>query len=127
MAAVAFCPPAFVHTTGLKYNKKLLKLPRLIASSTTLIALGLMDSSSLTNELLTGWHSRLKKVVGKPHPNIFELIEVIKKKEATTKMKMQMYEKEATQATRRKTRERERRMQALFDRFNEYREVLRSN
>ena len=31
-----------------------------------------------TNNYVEGWHSRLKKVVVKPHPNIFELIEVIK-------------------------------------------------
>ena len=55
-------------------------------------------------------------VVGKPHPNIFERIDVIKKEEATSKMKM--YETRTTQAPRKKTWERVRRMQALFDRFN---------
>lgn len=55
-------------------------------------------------------------VVGKPHPNIFERIDVIKKEEATSKMKM--YKTRVTQAPRKKTWERVRRMQALFDRFN---------
>ena len=34
----------------------------------------------------------LKKVVGKPHPNIYEIIDVFKREEASTKMKMQMLE-----------------------------------
>ena len=32
-----------------------------------------------TNNHVEGWHSRLKKVVGKAHPNIFEIVEVFKK------------------------------------------------
>ena len=45
-----------------------------------------------TNNYVEDWYSRLKKVVGKPHPNIFELIEIIKKEGATTQMKMQICE-----------------------------------
>ena len=37
---------------------------------------------------LEGWHSRLKKVVGKSHPNIYELVDVFKREETSTKMKM---------------------------------------
>ena len=29
-----------------------------------------------TNNRLEGWHSKLKKIAKKPHPNIFELIDV---------------------------------------------------
>ena len=43
-----------------------------------------------TNKHVEGCYSRLKKVAGKPHPNIFELIEVIKK--GATRMKMQQFE-----------------------------------
>ena len=44
-------------------------------------------------------------MVGKPRPNIFELIEVIKKEEATTKMKMHLYESGAKEPPwRRKVR-----------------------
>ena len=63
--------------------------------------------------------SKLKKVVGNPHPNVFELIEVIKKEEATPRMKMSLYESGAKEPPRRrKVRERERRIQTLFQRFN---------
>ena len=62
-----------------------------------------------TNNHVEGWHTRLKKVVGKPHPNVFELIEVIKKEEATTRMKMSLYESGAKEPpSRRKGREKER-------------------
>ena len=54
-----------------------------------------------TNNYVEGWHSRLKKVVGKPHPNIFELIEIIKKEEATAQMKLQICESGATGPPRR--------------------------
>ena len=32
------------------------------------------------------WHSRLKKIVGKSHPNIFEIIDVMRKEQATTEV-----------------------------------------
>ena len=35
-----------------------------------------------------GWHSRLKKVVGKVHPNIFEIVEVFKKEQASTEVSL---------------------------------------
>ena len=43
-----------------------------------------------TNNHVEGWYSRLNKVVGKPHPNIYEIINVFKREEVSTKMKMQM-------------------------------------
>ena len=45
-----------------------------------------------TNNHIEGWHSRLKKVVGKSHPNIFEIVDVMKKEEACTEMKMEQFE-----------------------------------
>ena len=53
-----------------------------------------------TNNYVEGWHSRLKKVVGKPHPNMYEIIDVFKREEASTKMKIQMLEVGAQQAPR---------------------------
>jgi len=32
-----------------------------------------------TNNFVEGWHSRLNKVVGKPHPNIYEIIDIFAK------------------------------------------------
>ena len=39
-----------------------------------------------TNNHVEGWHSRLKKVVGKVHPNIFEIVEAFKKEQASTEV-----------------------------------------
>ena len=33
-------------------------------------------SSYRTNNHIEGWHSKLKKVVGKAHPNVFEIVRV---------------------------------------------------
>ena len=72
-----------------------------------------------TNNHVEGWHSRLSKVVGKPHPNVYELVDVIKREEATSKLKLQQYESGVVlPARRRKVRERERRLTTLFDRFD---------
>ena len=37
-----------------------------------------------TNNHIEGWHSRLKRVIGKAHPNIYELVEVVKEESLTT-------------------------------------------
>ena len=72
-----------------------------------------------TNNHVEGRHSRLKKVVGKPHPNIYEIIDVFKREEVSIKMKIQMLEAGAQQApTRRRVRQKERQTQNLFARFN---------
>ena len=39
-----------------------------------------------TNNRLEGWHSRLKRIVKKPHPNIYEIIDVFKREQATTEV-----------------------------------------
>jgi len=36
-----------------------------------------------------GWHSRLKKIVRKSHPKIFEIVDVLRKEQATTEMKFE--------------------------------------
>ena len=50
-----------------------------------------------TNNHVEGWHSRLKKVAGKLHHNIYEIIDVFKRG-TSTKIKMQMLEAGAQQA-----------------------------
>ena len=56
-----------------------------------------------TNNHVKGWHSRLSKVVGKAHANVYELVDVIKREEATSKLKLQQYKSGAVlQARRRK-------------------------
>ena len=54
-----------------------------------------------TNNNVEGWHSRLKKVVGKPHPNLYEIIDVFKREEASTKVKLLILQAGAQQAPRR--------------------------
>ena len=48
------------------------------------------------NNHVEGWHSRLKRIVGKPHPNIFEIMDVIKREQAATEMKLEQYAAGAT-------------------------------
>ena len=73
-----------------------------------------------TNNNVEGWHSRLKKVVGKPHPNLYEIIDVFKREEASTKVKLQILQAGAQQAPRRrKMRQKEQRIQNLFSRLNQ--------
>ena len=43
-------------------------------------------SSTRTNNHIEGWHSKLKKVVGKAHPNVFEIVEVFKREQAVTEV-----------------------------------------
>ena len=62
---------------------------------------------------------KAEKVVGKSHPNIYEIIDVFKREEASTKMKMQMLEAGTQQAPRRRrVRQKERQIQNLFAQFN---------
>ena len=49
------------------------------------------------------WLFRLKKVVGKTHPNIYK---IFKKEETTVRMKMQNFETGVTQAPRRRSERR---------------------
>ena len=72
-----------------------------------------------TNNNVEGWHSRLKKV-GKPHPNLYEIIDVFKREEASTKVKLQILQAGAQQAPRRrKMRQKEQRIQNLCRRLNQ--------
>ena len=45
------------------------------------------DSSPFrTNNHIEGWHNRLNKIVGKAHPNIYELVETFKKEQASVEV-----------------------------------------
>ena len=35
--------------------------------------------SARTNNHIEGWHSKLKNVVGKAHPNVYEIVEIFKR------------------------------------------------
>ena len=64
-------------------------------------------SFNLEPDHVEGWHSCLSKVVGKAHPNVYELVNVIKREEATSKLKLQQYESGAVLPARRRVREKE--------------------
>ncbi len=56
--------------------------------------------------------------MGKAHPNIYELVEVIKKEEALTTMRVQRLVAGVSQPPRRRrVRDRQRRIQTLFQRL----------
>ena len=55
-----------------------------------------------TNNHVEGWHARLKKVVGKAHPNVFEITEVMKKEQASSEIKLQQLEMGGRAPPRRK-------------------------
>ncbi len=44
------------------------------------------NDSFRTNNHLEGWHNRLKRVVGKAHPNMFEFVEVVQKEQTATEV-----------------------------------------
>ena len=44
------------------------------------------SGSTRTNNHVEGWLNRLKKVVGKAHPNVFEIVETFKKEQASTEV-----------------------------------------
>ncbi len=75
----------------------------------------------------------LKKMVGKAHPNIYELVDVIKSEDSIATMKIGQLTAGATQAPRRrKIRERKRKLETLFQRLelgsvslNEYLDAIK--
>ena len=46
-----------------------------------------------TNNNLEGWHSKVKKIVRKIHLNIFDIVELFKKEQASTEDKHHVEEK----------------------------------
>ncbi len=61
----------------------------------------------------------MQKIISKPHPNIFAWIGYIQREEAVTRAKIQSFRSGATsRLQRRRMKEKEKRIQTLFDRFN---------
>ena len=132
MAAVAFCPPQFVRTAWLGVKQEAPQVSRvdeLLSYFEQTWMIGQFHprqwnyfdfEGPRTNNHVEGWHSRLKKVVGKAHPNVYEIIEVFQNEEATVRMKLLNFETGAAQAPRRrKVRDMERRLRVLFARFKD--------
>ena len=45
-----------------------------------------------TNNHAAGWHAKINRVAGKPHPNIFEVIELFKREQASVEVKIAQLE-----------------------------------
>ena len=71
-----------------------------------------------TNNRLEGWHSKMKKVVGKAHPNVFEIVEVFKAEQASTEVSLAQFATGATPPRRaRRTVDKDKRIAELKRRF----------
>ena len=98
-AALAFVPVRFVRLAwqGIKASKPT-HLPRIdefvdyfqstwITGVFTLQHWNVYENDTYrTNNHVEGWHYRLKRAVGKLHPNIYEFIEVIQREQAATEI-----------------------------------------
>ena len=67
-----------------------------------------------TNNHVKGWHSKMKKIAGKPHLNIYELVSLFKAEQAATEVSLQQL---ALGESRRKYRIREKRVRTVKDKF----------
>ena len=45
-----------------------------------------MEDGPRTNNNLEGWHNKVKKIVGKSHLNIFEMVELFRLEQASTEV-----------------------------------------
>ena len=71
-----------------------------------------------TNNHVEGWHSQLKKIVGKSHFNLFEIMDVMPKEQATIDMKLNQFEDSAMLPPRkRRYVQRDENISTLSERF----------
>ena len=71
-----------------------------------------------TNNRLEGWHNRLKRIVKKPHPNFYELIDVFKREQAATEVTYQQLDTGANPPPWKKYRQLDQRVQRIKDRMS---------
>ena len=125
MGAIAFCPPTFVRSAWIRVQQEAPHPPRvgeLVEYFSTTWVSGSYQirqwnhyktDGPRTNNHVEGLHSRLKKLVGKAHPIIYELVEVINHASAAVSGRC------FTAPRRRKVRARgrDRKIQTLFQRL----------
>ena len=68
-----------------------------------------------TNNRLEGSHNRLKRIVKKPHPNIYELSDVSKREQAATEVTYQQLDTGANPPPWKKYRQLDQRVQRIKD------------
>ena len=67
------------------------------------------------NNHVESWHSRLKRIMGKPHPNIFETVDVIKSEKR--ERKLEQFAADATKPPWKKKYIRDEKIHKLFEHF----------
>ena len=132
MAALAFCSSIFVRLVWLAIHQSeptsILRVDELIEYFSNTWLNGSFPQSQQnyfnqhlprTNNHVEGWHSQIKKIINKPHPNIYSWVEFIQREEAVTKAKIQTLRLGATSCPQRHcVKEKEKRIEVLFDCFN---------
>ncbi len=131
MAALAFCPCTFVRPAWLAMMPSAPTIPRVDELTDYFSGTWLNGSFPQsewnyfsqhlprTNNHVEGWHSRMSNIIRKPHPNVYSWVEFMQREEAVSKAKIQSLRTGATaRPQRRRIKEREKRIHALFDRFN---------
>ena len=138
LAATAFCPPAFMRLAWQGTQQEAPTMDHVDDLVTYFDRTWVNGNYKLsqwnyydfeeprTNNHIEGWHTRLKKIVGKADPNIFEVFEVMKKEQASSEMKLEQLELGGRAPPRKKRFiEKDKRISALFERFKEGQYSLR--
>ena len=113
-AAIAFVPVHFVRVAWEAVAQELEDMDNLDGFKTYFDSTWMRGQFSLplwnyysydgprTNNCLEGWHNRLKRMVKKPHPNIYKLIDVFKREQAASEVTLQQLETGANPPPRKK-------------------------
>ena len=100
-AALAFVPIPFIHFAwqGIKANRPdLTNIDNFVSYFEDVWLVGHFPKAEWnvyntdgpwTNNHLEGWHNRLKRVVGKTHPNIFKCVEIFQREQTSTEISLQ--------------------------------------
>ena len=86
-----------------------------------------MSESARTNNHIDGWHSKLKKVVGKAHPNVYEIVEIFKREQGVTEITISQLASGAIPPRRgKKSTDKDKRIQELNNDFQKMQLLLKS-
>ena len=78
-----------------------------------------MEDGPRTNNNLEGWHNKVKKIAGKSHLNIFEMVELFRLEQASTEVGLrQLMTGGALRSVPPKQRNKERRLKKIQEKFD---------
>ena len=101
MVALSFCPERFVRVAWMGLKAEAPEVHRIEELESYFENTWLNGSYPIniwnyykvdgpcTNNHVEGWHIKINHVAGKPHPNIFEVVELFKGEQATTEINLQ--------------------------------------